>query len=139
MQKSLFESIVRLAGDAIVFADREGIIRVWNSGAERIFGYSENEAIGKSLDIIIPEKMRENHWKGYKRAMESGKTKYEGKLMPTKSTRKGNDPIYVEMSLSIIKEGDEVKGALAIMRDITERWLKEKEMKKKLEELESRK
>ncbi len=133
MQESLFESLVRLASDAIVFADREGTIRVWNSGAERIFGYSENEAVGKSLDIIIPEKMRENHWKGYKRAMESGYTKYEGKLMPTKAVRKGNDTIYVEMSLSIIKEGDEVKGALAIMRDITERWLKEKEMKKRLE------
>ncbi len=139
MRESLFENMVKSAGDAIVFADKEGVIRVWNRGAEKIFGYSEAETLGESLDIIIPEKMRENHWNGYTRAMESGRTKYEGKLMPTKAIKKDGGSIYVEMSLTIIRDDTETKGALAIMRDITERWLNEKEMKKRLEELESRK
>ena len=72
----LAEAVLRARSDAIVAADRDGIIRFWNPGAERIFGYAENEAIGRSLDLIVPERLRQRHWEGYRRTMQTGKSRY---------------------------------------------------------------
>ena len=78
---AMSQQILALAPDAILFSDREGIIRLWNSGAERIFGFKTEQAIGQSLDIIIPEKLRERHWEGYHKTMESGETRYGTDLL----------------------------------------------------------
>ena len=78
---SLSQQILTLAPDAILFADREGIIRLWNKGAERIFGCTAEEAIGQSLDLIIPEKLRERHWEGYHKTMATGETRYGTEML----------------------------------------------------------
>ncbi|MCA9644141.1 MAG: PAS domain S-box protein [Myxococcales bacterium] len=124
------------APDAVVFADREGMIRAWNEAAERVFGHTPSEAIGRSLDLIIPEQFREAHWRGYNHALAAGDTKYRGQAMPTRSVRRDGTTIYVELTFAIIHApGGEVIGALAHARDITERWAQEREQRRELRAL----
>ena len=87
-RERIYQQIVDFAQDAILFADRDGNIRVWNSGAETIFGYTSEEAIGKSLDLIVPEKLRERHWEGYQRVMETGQSRYGSELLKVPPARK---------------------------------------------------
>ena len=120
------EPLLRLlheqAPDAIIFAGTDGIIRAWNKAAVAVFGYCREEAIGQSLDIVIPEPIRAAHWAGYNRALAAGETKYLGKAMPTRSLRKDGSKLYIELSFSIIKDAEgNVIGALAHARDITGR------------------
>jgi PAS domain S-box-containing protein len=135
----LSKLLIEQAPDAVIFADRDGVIREWNASAERIFGHSREEAIGQSLDIIVPERFREAHWNGYRRALEAGETKYVGQAMPTRSARKDGETIYVELTFAIVKDdGGNVLGALANARDISERWAREREQAARLKELEAR-
>ena len=131
------EVLVEQAPDAMILADRDGLIRFWNAAAERVFGHAAEDAIGKSLDIIIPERFREAHWLGYERAMAAGDTKYRGRALPTRSERNG-EPIYVELSFAIVRdERGEVAGALCQARDITERFFEERALRARLRELEA--
>jgi PAS domain S-box-containing protein len=133
----LAELLVEQSPDGVVFADKEGIIRVWNASAERIFGFTAGDAIGANLDIIIPERFRDAHWRGFERAIIERATKYAGKSMPTKAIRSDGTQIYVELSFSIILDANgDVLGALANARDITERFEKERADRKRLQELE---
>src|SRR5262245_17363949 len=95
--------IIQQAPDAMIFADREGIIRIWNPAAERLFGFSADAALGKDLNIIIPESLQESHWTGYDRALADGDTKYRGQSLPTKAVRADGSQMYVELSFSIIQ------------------------------------
>ena len=123
-QQELVEAIARQAPDAIIFADRGGAIRYWNGAAETVFGYTQAEAIGQSLDLIIPERLRHAHWEGFDKAIESGVTKYSGKAMTTRSTHKNGSKIYVDLSFGLVKDASgAVIGATAIGRDSTERQL----------------
>ena len=123
--------------DAMIFADREGIVRVWNAAAERIFGFAAADAIGGDLNIIIPESLRDAHWQGFDRAIAAGDTKYRGQSLPTKAVKSDGSTIYVELSFAIIREaGGEVIGALANARDITERFERDRAMRRRLRELE---
>jgi PAS domain S-box-containing protein len=125
------------APDAVVFADREGIIREWNDAATAVFGHARDEAVGQSLDLIVPERFREAHWQGYHRALADGDTKYRGQAMPTRSVRKDGATIYVELMFAIVHDADgAVIGALAHARDITERFQREREQRDRLRELE---
>ena len=82
--------------DAIVYADAEGVIRLWNRGATRIFGFTEAEALGRSLDIIIPERLRERHWQGYRATMRTGQTRYrDGQVLSVPAVRKDGARISV--------------------------------------------
>jgi PAS domain S-box-containing protein len=118
------------APDAVIFAGTDGVIQHWNEAATRIFGYSQEEALGQSLDLIIPERFREAHWTGYDRALADGATKYSGKALPTRSERKDGTTIYVELTFAIVKDASgSVIGALAHARDITERFLREREQR----------
>jgi PAS domain S-box-containing protein len=130
--------LIEQAPDAVIFADREGVIREWNAAAERIFGHSRNEAVGHSLDIIVPERFREAHWNGYRRALADGETKYVGQALPTRSARKDEETIYIELTFAIIRDDSgAVIGALAHARDISERWAREREQAARLRELEA--
>lgn len=121
------EMLVEQAPDAMVFADTTGIIRVWNSAAERIFGFSKSAALGESLNIIIPERLRAAHWQGFRRAIVEGATKYQGQALSTKSVRSDGTRIYVELSFAIIVDPKgEVLGAVAHARDITKRFEQER-------------
>src|SRR5450631_4277802 len=87
-QEWLNSTIVAESCDAIMYSDRSGIIRLWNSGAERMFGYSAEEALGQSLDLIIPENLRGRHWDGYYRVMESGSSRYSSEMLSAPALRK---------------------------------------------------
>lgn len=107
--------------DALVVADRAGIIRHWNAGATRIFGFTESEAIGQSLDIITPERLRERHWEGYEKTMRTGKTQYgAGDLLSVPAIRKNGTQISVQFSIvPMHDEAGELEAIAAVMRDVT--------------------
>lgn len=129
--------LVDQAPDAMIFADRNGVVRVWNPAAERIFGYPATAAIGQNLDIIIPEKLREAHWTGYDRALAAGDTKYRGQSLPTRALKQDGSEIYVELSFAIVHGGDgSVIGAMAQARDITERFERDRVMRRRMRELQ---
>ncbi len=123
----LCRALVEYAADAIIFADREGLIRLWNPGSEALFGYAANEVIGQSLDIIIPERLRRAHWDGYQRALAAGQTLHGRRALPTRSMHKNGGKLYVELSFSVVKDGQgAIIGAMAIGRDVTASYLKDK-------------
>lgn len=124
---NLAETLVDQSPDAMVFADTAGIIRLWNPAAQRIFGFSESVAVGASMNIIIPERFREAHWRGYRRAIVERTTKYQGQLLSTRSVRSDGARIYVELSFAIILDAEgKVLGVLAHARDITKRFEQER-------------
>ena len=136
-QESLFQRIVEDAPDAIIFADRHGTIRLWNAGAEAIFGYRADEAVGQSLDLIIPEKQRGPHWEGYHTVMASGVTRYGRELLKVPAFRKDGSRISLEFSILILRDGaGQPLGAAAILRDVTERWQQERALRERLVALE---
>ena len=129
--------LVGQAPDALIYADREGVIRVWNAAAERIFGFTAEAALGQNLDIIIPETLREAHWTGYDRALAAGDTKYRGQTLPTKALKADGSTIYVELSFAIVHGADDaVVGAMAQARDITERFERDRAARRRLRELQ---
>lgn len=133
------ELLFEEAPDAIIFADREGIIRAWNGASERTFGHPAVDAVGRSLDLIVPEQFREAHWRGYAGALAAGDTKYRGQALPTRSVRRDGETIYVELTFAIVHDAEgAVIGALAHARDITERWGREREQRRQLRELQDR-
>jgi PAS domain S-box-containing protein len=131
-----FAKIVAAAGDAIVAADPEGRIVLWNPSAERIFGFSPAEALGQSLDIIIPERLRERHWQGYDKVMQSGETRYGTEVLRVPALRKDGRPLSIAFTVALLKRADgTVESIVAIMRDDTARWNEERALKKRLAEL----
>jgi PAS domain S-box-containing protein len=107
--------------DALVYADADGAIRVWNRGAVRIFGFTEAEAVGQSLDIIIPANLRERHWRGYRETMRTGQTRYgDGQILSVPAVRKDGARISVEFTIVLFADiNGQMTGIAAIMRDAT--------------------
>jgi len=131
-------ALLQQAPDAIIFAGTDGIIQVWNAAAERIFGFTPQQAIGQDLNIIIPENLRDAHWAGYDRALAAGDTKYRGQALPTKALTASGSTIYVELSFAIVHGTDgAVTGAMACARDITERFERDRALRRRLRELEA--
>ncbi len=119
-----YRKLVRCTADAIIYADAEGLIGFWNAGAERIFGFSPAEAIGKSLDIIIPESLRERHWQGYRETVRSGKSRYgAGDLLAVPALRKDGTRISVEFTILLFHDrAGRTLGMAATLRDVTRRF-----------------
>jgi len=135
--EELCRQIVQACNDAIIYSDRQGIIRLWNSGAEQMFGFSAAEAIGQSLDIFIPENQRARHWDGYYRVMLTGVTRYATELLSAPALRKDGTRLSTEFSMTIIRDAaGEIAGTSAVIRDVSARWQKEKALKARLAELE---
>ncbi len=132
----LAKAVLSARSDAIVAADRDGIIRFWNPGAERIFGHGCGEAVGQSLDIIIPERLRKRHWDGFRHTMETGHSRYgEGDLLSVPAIRKDGATISVEFTVVPLKtEAGRMEGMVAIMRDVTARFEEMRQLKRKLAE-----
>lgn len=121
----LYRAIVDQAPDVIIFADCQGAIRVWNRGAEAVFGHSAAEVLGESLDVIIPERLRKAHWDGFHKAIDSGQTKYRNQVLTTRSAHKDGSKLYVELSFGLLSDDKgTIVGSLAIGRDCTARHLK---------------
>jgi PAS domain S-box-containing protein len=127
-------AILSTNSDAIVAADTEGTIRFWNPGAERIFGYRSADAIGQSLDIIIPERLRKRHWEGYRRVIKNGESRYgEGDVLAVPAIRRGGVGISLEFTIVPLRDGaGSLIGLAAIMRDVTKRFDEMRAMKQKL-------
>jgi PAS domain S-box-containing protein len=134
----LAEAILSTESDAILVADREGIIRFWNAGAVRIFGFTSVEAIGQSLDLIIPEALRARHWEGYRHVMMSGKTRYgSGDVLAVPAMSKDGRRISVEFTIIILRDDSGVlTGAAAILRDVTARFEEVRALKRRVSHLE---
>lgn len=134
----LYCKIGKGSADAFIFSDREGIIQLWSPSAEAMFGYTAGEAIGQSLDLIIPDNLRKRHWDGYYQVMETGVTRYGTELLSAPSLRRDGTRISTEFSMTLVKdEGGNIIGTGAIIRDVTARWQKEKALKERLALLEA--
>lgn len=131
--------IVENAQDAIIYADRDGIIRLWNSGAEAMFGYRAEEALGQTLDIIIPESLRARHWEGYRKVMATGVTRYGREVLAVPGVRKDGTRVSLEFTIVLLRdETGTLLGPAAILRDVTARWQREKALKERLVALEAK-
>lgn len=121
------EWIIEQTSDALIYADRDGKIVRWNEAASKLFGFSKDEALGASLDIIIPEHLRGPHWKGFDAALASGTTRLGGHPTLTRGTHKSGQKLYVEMSFALVKDdAAQVVGSVAVARDVTERVERER-------------
>jgi PAS domain S-box-containing protein len=137
--EQLCQQIVNDAPEAIIFADRDGIIRLWNNGAEAMFGYSAQEALGQNLDLIIPERQRGRHWEGYHKVMATGVTRYGKELLAVPAVRKDGTRISLEFSIVLLRdEAGQPLGVAAIMRDVTTRWQQDRALKERLTALEAK-
>lgn len=140
IEERIYREIVDASPDAVILGDAEGVIRLWNKGAERIFGFTAEEAIGQSMDIIIPERLRARHWDGYARTMATGKSRYgAGDLLAVPAITKDGRSISIEFTIHMLHgPGGELLGPAAILRDVTQRFLRDKELARRIKELEAK-
>jgi PAS domain S-box-containing protein len=135
----LAQAVVTEAAEAIVVADPAGDILLWNEGAERLFGHPAGDAIGKNLDLIIPEKLRQRHATGYEQTMATGYTRYGTKLLSVPAVHRDGHRLSIEFSVALLRDdAGRIVGISAIMRDVSERREAEKALRLKLAELEAR-
>jgi PAS domain S-box-containing protein len=135
----LATAVVRESPEAIVVTDPAGIIRLWNDGAARMFGYPVDEAMGQNLDIIIPEKLRDRHWKGYFQTMATGYTRYGDKLLSVPASHRDGQRLSIEFSVALLRDdAGQIVGISAIMREVSERRNAERALRAKITELENR-
>jgi PAS domain S-box-containing protein len=124
----LAEGILDQIAEAVIFSDSAGAIVRWNRASTALFGYSAEEALGQSVDLIIPEHLRAAHWRGFNAAMTKGATTLGGRPTLTRALHKSGRRLYVEMSFAIVKfdTEDKVLGAVAAARDVTDRVERER-------------
>ena len=131
-------AFVHTAGDAIIAAGADGRIIFWNPAATRIFGFSETEALGQSLDLIIPQRFRARHWEGYRQVMETGKSKYAADVLRVPATAKDGRALSIAFTVTLLESAQGERMIAAIVRDETARWNEERELKRRLAELEQK-
>jgi len=132
-------SLVQAAGDAIIAADTDGKILLWNPAAERIFGFTAKDALGHSLDLIIPERLRHRHWEGYQRVMRTGQSRYGTEVLRVPALHKDGRALSIAFTVALLHAGDgEIQAIAAIVRDETARWEEERALRRRLTELEAR-
>ncbi|MFQ5882529.1 MAG: PAS domain-containing protein [Candidatus Methylomirabilales bacterium] len=134
---SIYERIVRGAVDAMVVARADGTIQLWNRGAEGLFGFTEEEVLGQSLDLIVPEKYRERHWAGFREVMRTGKTHYGDQVLRVPALRKDGSRLSLAFTVGLLKGTDgQVEGIFAILRDDTEAFNTQRALRERVKELE---
>jgi PAS domain S-box-containing protein len=129
---------VEAAGDGIIAAGADGKIIFWNPAAERIFGYAAEEAVGQSLDLIIPERFRERHWSGYRKVMRTGQTRYGSQVLRVPALHKNGTPLSIAFTVALLRSAEDT-AITAVVRDETQRWNEERELRRRLAELEQSK
>ena len=140
LPQDLARRIMDGSPDAVVVCDRTGTLRYWNAAAARVFGVRASEAVGASMDLIIPERLRARHWAGWKTAMQTGGSRYgEGQLLAVPALHKDGRQISIEFSIRLLKGANgTVEWVVAVIRDVTERHRCEKELRTRLSVLEKR-
>lgn len=135
---SLYRDVVEQLPDAVIVSDRHGVIQAWNRAAEALFGFAAAEAIGQSLDLIIPERFRKAHWDGFHQAVANGRTRLGSQVRTTRSAHKEGYKLYVDLSFGLVTDATgAVVGATAVARDCTARYEADKALRKRLAELEA--
>ena len=126
-----YKQLVEVLGDALVVSDTGGVIRLWNTAAERLFGFTKAEALGNSLDLIIPERLQARHWAGYKKAMASGDTRYNSDLLRVPAVHKNGRPLSIAFTVAILLGAERrVTGIVAVIRDDTRQFSEERVLHK---------
>jgi PAS domain S-box-containing protein len=138
MDTESYRQIVDSAPDAVIVADATGTIRFWNARAESVFGYPASEAIGQSLDLIIPEAQRARHWDGYRHVMQTGTTKYARTVLAVPALHRDGRRLSIEFGVTLLRAPDgSLSGIAAILRDVTERWQADRALRRRVQELEA--
>ena len=134
-----FEQLVNAIGDAVVISDPHGAITLWNPAAERIFGFTQEDALGQSLDLIIPERLRGRHWEGYEKTMATGQTRYGNDLLRVPSVHKDGRALSIAFTVALLYSPErELTGIVAVIRDETARFQEDRNLRKRIAELEAR-
>ena len=132
-----YQQLVEVIGDAVVVADTSGAIDLWNPAAERLFGFTRAEVLGNSLDLIIPERLRERHWAGFAQTMASGETRYAHDVLRVPAVHKDGRPLSIAFTVGLLYgQQREVTGIVAVIRDETTRFAEERNLRKRIAELE---
>jgi PAS domain S-box-containing protein len=132
------QAMVAAIGDAVVVSDREGRVVVWNPAAERIFGWTEAEAMGQRMDMIIPERLRQRHWEGFDKSMETGQTRYAHDVLRVPAVNKAGDAMSIAFTVFMLYGDDgKVTACGSVIRDETQRYAEDRELKRRLRELEA--
>jgi PAS domain S-box-containing protein len=128
--------LVRQLADAVVVADSDGVITFWNDAATRIFGWSAAEAVGRSLDLIIPERFRERHWAGYRNTMATGHTSYGDRLLEVPALHRDGHTVSIAFTVTLLFAGGTAPRAIvAVVRDDTARWHERRRLRAELAHL----
>ena len=131
-------ALVTAMGDAVMVCDAQGAITLWNAAAERMFGFSEAEAMGQSLDLIVPQRQQQRHWDGYHKTMQTGVTKYGNDLLKVPALHKDGHTLSIAFTVSLLHAADgSVSGIAAVVRDESVRFAQERDMRKRVAELEA--
>jgi PAS domain S-box-containing protein len=132
------QQLVDVMGDAVIASDADGVITMWNPAAARIFGFTAAEALGQSLDLIIPERQRNRHWDGYHKTMQTGETRYATDVLRVPAVHKEGRRLSIAFTVALLYSVEnKVTGIVAVVRDETTRFNEERSLRKRLAELEA--
>jgi PAS domain S-box-containing protein len=139
MQSTIdFAQLVGAIGDAVIAADPAGAITLWNPAAERMFGHTEAEAMGKSLDLIVPQRQQQRHWDGYEKTMATGQTKYGNDVLRVPAVHKDGHTLSIAFTVALLHAPDgKVSAIVAVVRDESTRFAEDRALRKRLMELET--
>lgn len=138
MQNVDYKQLVEGLGDAVVVCDAAGAIIVWNDAAVRMFGFTRDDALGQSLDLIIPERQRQRHWDGYNKSMATGETRYGSDVLRVPALHKDGRTLSIAFTVAMLyDDAHKVTAIVAIVRDETVRWGEERQMRVRLAQLEA--
>jgi PAS domain S-box-containing protein len=134
-----YQQLVEVAGDAIIVCDPGGVITLWNPASEFMFGFSQDEAVGQSLDLIIPERLRARHWEGYRKTMETGQTRYGHDVLRVPGLHKDGHAMSISFTVALLYSHDKkITGIASVIRNETAKFNEDRALRKRLAELEAR-
>ncbi len=132
-----FQALVMSVGDGVMAADAQGLITLWNPACIRMFGFTEAEALGKSLDLIIPQRQQKPHWDGYHKTMATGQTKYGNDVLRVPALHKDGHTLSIAFTVSMLYKADgAVSVIVAVIRDVSVKFAEERDLRKRIMELE---
>jgi PAS domain S-box-containing protein len=133
-----YRQLVEGMGDGVIACNAAGEIILWNAAATRIFGFSEDEALGQSLDLIIPERQRKRHWDGYDKTMRTGETRYGADLLRVPALHRDGKPLSIAFTVAMLHSPEQaVTAIVAVVRDETARWTEERNLRQRITQLEA--